>query len=174
MNETQQATTLTSKRLDVLRASLAKKQTLFDEKLSGHMSFVKEANGQPLNDKRNGQATIGKWEKQNDALRTLDQSIKKTEAAIAREESKVAFVEITNESVPAQIMNLVAGGVLSQWRKHPTTFFVNGVDKARIVWDADKKIVAHRYVREIPDAAQHKKFAQVYNGLNAIFSKKNA
>ena len=90
----------------------------------------------------------------------------KTEAAIEKETRKIANVEQTNETCPAQILELVEQGILEQWRKHPTTFFVTGVDKARIVWDADKKVVAHRYVSQITNAEMRKKFAAIYNALN--------
>jgi hypothetical protein len=154
-----------SKRLSVLTQSLSKKQALFDNKLSDHFSTVKATNGQPLNDKRNGQATLNKWNRQNESLRALDQGIQKTVDAIAREEGRIALVDIANESMPPEITELVANGTLSQWRKHPTTFFVVGVEKARIVWNGEKKIVAHRYVGEIKDRDQHRKFASVFNEL---------
>lgn len=163
-----------SARLEILRQSLAKKDALFARKLDDHFACVKEANGQPLNDKSNGQATLSKWEKQNQALSRLKQEIEKTNAAIDKEESKVARVEVENESMPIEILKLVEDGMLQQWRKHPSTFFVVGVDKARIVWDSEKKILAHRYVREITDRDQHKKFAGVFNALsNALKSKES-
>ena len=53
-----------TKRLDILKNSLAKKEKEFDAKLQNHFDTVKLANGQPLNDKRNGRATINLWERQ--------------------------------------------------------------------------------------------------------------
>lgn len=157
-------------RLEILKNSLEKKQAKFEGKLADHFSTVKAANGQPLNDKRNGRSTLDKWERQNDSLRSLDSSIQKTRDAIEREESKVALVNLAIETTPSEIMALVTEGVLIQWRKHPNTFFVADVEKARIVWDSDKKIVAHRYVGEIKDRDQHRKFAQVFNGLKAALA----
>jgi hypothetical protein len=157
-------------RLEILKASLEKKKSEFDTRLADHFASVAEANGQPLNDKRNGAATLKRWEKQNDALRNKKKSIEKTEAAIEREESKIASVNYANDFIPPQILELVQQGVLTQWRKHPTTFFVVGVDKARIVWDEDKKVVAHRYAREVTDPEMRKKFAAVYNGLHIILN----
>ena len=113
---------------------------------------------------------MDKWDRQNDALRSLKDGIQKTRDAIEREEHKIAMVELANETTPSEILALVAEGVLTQWRKHPSTFFVTGVGKARIVWDAEKKIVAHRYVGEIKDREQHRKFAQVFNSLKAALS----
>ena len=55
----------TSKRMEVLQRSLEKKQTKFDRQLQKHVDDVRGANGQPLNDKRNGRATLNRWEKQN-------------------------------------------------------------------------------------------------------------
>ena len=49
-----------SKRLEILKNSLVKKEQQFNEKLQTHFDTVKQSNGQPLNDKRNGQATLNK------------------------------------------------------------------------------------------------------------------
>ena len=130
-----------STRLKILKNSLANKKEQFASRLDNHFATVREANGQPLNDKRNGASTLRKWGKQNDVLRTIDAKIKLTENAIEREESKIAGVAVANNSMPREILDLVANGILTQWRKHPNTFFVEGVDKARIVWDDKKKIV---------------------------------
>lgn len=59
-----------SKRLGILKASLAKKEARFNERLQHHFDTVAQANGQPLNDKRNGRATLNKWDKQSDAQRS--------------------------------------------------------------------------------------------------------
>lgn len=154
-----------SKRLEILEASLEKKKAAFDAKLQDHFETVASSNGQPLNDKRNGQATLSKWEKQNDALRALDKGIEKTTAAIEREKQKIAYVEIVSETLPAILLEKVATGELVQWRKHPETFFVPGVDKARIVWLKDKKQLAHRYIKEVNDPEQRKVFVRAYNEL---------
>ena len=71
-----------TKRLEVLKASLVKKEAELDRRMQAHFDTVKEANGQPLNDKRNGQATLNKWEKQNDAIRNQQAEIEKTKRAI--------------------------------------------------------------------------------------------
>lgn len=155
------------KRLDILKQSLEKKEALFNTKLMAHYDDVKSANGQPLNDKRNGFATMNRWEKQNDSLRNLDKSIETTKSAIAREESKQEYVKYVSSEIPKAIMDLVEQGTLNQWRKHPNFFFVVGVDKARIFWDFERKVVAHRYIREITDKGQWALFRDVYNSLNA-------
>lgn len=160
-----------SKRLEILKQSLLKKEELLNQRFENHFATVKQANGQPLNDKRNGQATLNKWERQNDAIRNLQSGIGKTKQAIEREEGKIADVESVKSFIPAEILEFVENGELIQWRKHPTTFFVNGVDKARIVWDEQKKIVAHRYSSQLGDKEQRAKFAKIYNQLNASLNK---
>jgi len=91
-----------SKRLEILKNSLKKKEQNFYNKLKNHICTVRQANGQPLNDKRNGQATLNKWEKQNESLRNLKQSIQKTKDAIEREEGKIKKVKLTKKIIPAQ------------------------------------------------------------------------
>ncbi|RZF53659.1 hypothetical protein EXE30_06705 [Acinetobacter halotolerans] len=161
-------------RLEVLKKSLEKKEILFNEKLVNHFADVKSANGQPLNDKRNGGVTLDRWDKQNESLRNLKQSVEKTKSAIEREESKIAYVEALSSEIPKEIMDLVEKGILTQWRKNPNFFFVVGVEKARIVWDLKKKVVAHRYIREIKDKAQWALFRDVYNRLNAQLNTENS
>lgn len=160
-----------TKKLQILKVSLEKKNKAFDEKLQDHFKTVKQANGQPLNDKRNGQATLDKWERQNESLRRLKDSIQKTKDAIEREESKIKRVELTNNDIPPEILDLVEKGELLQWRKHPNTFFVPDVDKGRIVWDNKRKVVAHRYTHLVTDKEQRAKFVRLYNGLNDILNK---
>ena len=158
-------------RLEILKRSLAKKEEAFNSKLNSHFEDVKSANGQPLNDKRNGQVTLDRWERQNESLRNLENGIKKTKDAIEREESKVANVNQANQDIPKEILDLVADGTLIQWRKHPNFFFVSGVDKARIIWDVERKVVAHRYLSGIKDQEQWSKFRDVYNSLNSLLNK---
>lgn len=43
-----------SKRLEILKASLERKKERLDALLGNHFDSVKETNGQPLNDKRDG------------------------------------------------------------------------------------------------------------------------
>ena len=153
---------LKSKRLEVLTGSLEKKEKMFNDRLQNHFDTVKLSNGQPLNDKRGGHKTLRKWEQQNNSLRTLNESIEITKRAIENEKSKIAHVE--NTIIPEDIKNLIDSGVLVQWRKHPTFFFVEGVDKARIHLLENGQI-ACRYVRDIPDQDQFAKFRDVYNSL---------
>lgn len=161
-----------SKRLEILKTSLDKKNKELQRRLDEHFETVKRANGQPLNDKRNGRATLNKWERQENAMRSLKESIEKTEKAIQREEWKIGAVKYQNDNfIPQEILELVEKGELVQWRKHPTYFFVAGVDKARICWDEKRKAVAHRYYSLITDKEQRTKFAEIYNSLNKKLNK---
>ena len=83
---------------------------------------------------------------------------------------KIKGVEHANTFIPAEIQKLVETGELIQWRKHPHTFFVAGVDKARIVWDEKRKVVAHKFVSEITVQEQRTKFVRIYNQLNALLN----
>lgn len=153
-------------RLDILRKSLENKEAKFNQKLAGHFADVKRTNGQPLNDKKCGRSTFARWEKQNDALLRLDEEIEKTKEAIENEESKCRYVAKVKAGMPKAITDLIDDGTLVQWRKYPHIMFVNGVDKARIVWDEDKKKVFHKFVNTLPTGEQRKKFAAVYNKLH--------
>ena len=156
-----------SKKLEILKQSLAKKEQQLNAKFDQHFATVKQANGQPLNDKRNGQSTLNKWERQSEGIRTMQKSIEATKQAIEIEEGKIIEVEHANTFIPVEIQKLVETGELIQWRKHPHTFFVAGVDKARIVWDEKRKVVAHKFFRQITIQEQRTKFAGIYNALNA-------
>lgn len=159
-----------SKRLEILRRSLENKQKIFDEKLKIHFETVRQANGQPLNDKRNGQATLNKWDNQRNSLRTMDASIEKTKAAIENEAATISYVERIKSELPVQILELLQSGVLTQWRKYPNMFFVEGVDKARIIWDLKKKELFCKYHTSITEKEQYSKFATTYNNLRKSLS----
>jgi hypothetical protein len=152
-------------RLEILKKSLINKTNKFDDKLQNHFDDVKSGNGQPMNDKKNGRATLSRWEKQNDALRNQQREIEKTQKAIEREEGKIIEVESAKNILPNKILELIEEGILKQWRKHPTILFVDGVDKARLQWVEKEKILVHRYVSEIKDKEQWKKFATIFNDL---------
>ncbi|TAF71800.1 MAG: hypothetical protein EAZ53_17345, partial [Bacteroidetes bacterium] len=137
---------LETKRLEVLKNSLIKKEKKLDKKFDNHFSDVKSANGQPLNDKRNGQATFNRWEKQNNSIRNQIESVEKTKQAIENEEWKIYNTNATNEKIPIEILALVKSGELTQWRKFPTTFFVKGVDKGRLYWDIKEVTVKFSYI----------------------------
>lgn len=160
-----------SPRLELLKKSLIKKEQELYRRLNAHFEDVKRTNGQPLNDKRNGNATFNRWEKQNSSIRSIKESIEKTKNAIEKEQRKINGVNYQNENfIPKEILELVEKGELVQWRKHPNHFFVPGVNKARIWWDESRKAVAHKYVHLITGQEQRTKFVRLYNGLNAILN----
>lgn len=154
-----------SKRLEVLKRSLKNKEAKFDSMLENHFATVKQANGQPLNDKRNGAATLNKWEKQNNALRNLDESKEKTKRAIDREECLIAEVEHALMNLPDCIVKAIDSGDITQWKKHPNTFFVPGVEGCRLVWDKKKNKLMYKRPTGFSDADQWKKFAQAANKI---------
>lgn len=157
-----------SKRLDILKKSLEKKEVIFDEKIENHFDTVREANGQPLNDKRNGHKTLDKWEKQNNSIRSTKESIEKTKWAIEREEVKIANVE--NFPIPDFLKPFLNSGVITQWRKHPNRFFVKGVDKGRIIWNEEKKTLGYSFLSEVPKD-QYPTFRDVFNEINKKFKE---
>lgn len=162
-----------TKRLEILENSLIKKEAEFQSRLDSHFADVKSGNGQPMNDKRNGQATMNRWDKQNQALRNLKDGIEKTKNAIEKEQSKIAQVE--GADVPTEIQSLIDAGKVVQWRKHPNFFFVVGVEKARLVWREDIKKVMHRYVDQIPHkTGQFEIFRDIFNQLNNTLNKKSS
>ena len=161
----------TSKRLQILENSLKKKEEKFNEKLSELYSDVKSANGQPLNDKSNGKSTMARWNKKDNALRTLNKEIERTKEAIEREQFKINRVETVNEFIPAPILELVEKGVLNQWRKHPDRFFVEGVEKGRIIFDRKKGELLNQYYNSIPTQEQKEKFKKVFNTLKEELAK---
>ena len=139
---------------------------MFNQKLNNHIATVKQANGQPLNDKRNGRATLNKWENQNNSLKTLQLEIEKTKQAIENETAKIKNVEHTQNILPSQIIDLINEGTLIQWRKYPNMFFVQDIEKARIIWNVKKKRLEHKYFNLVIDIEQRKKFANIYNQLH--------
>ena len=154
-----------SKRLEILEASLIKKEASLNDKFETHFESVMQANGQPLNDKRNGHATLDKWERQKEAIGNQKASIEKTKNAIEKEKNKIAGVEYAKRTLPDCILEMLESGQLIQWRKHPNTFFVDGVDKARIVWDDKKKLIFTRYKNAITDKDVWRIFATTFNTL---------
>lgn len=152
-----------SRRLEILKASLAKKEALFNDRLQQHFDTVKEANGQPLNDKRNGRATLNKWEKQSEGLRNIESSIQRTKDAIEREEMKIALTE--QVSIPAYMQEAIDAGLITQWRKHPRFFFVTGVKHGRIVLNEETGTIGYRYLNKV-SKEEYPTFRDVFNKLN--------
>ena len=121
----------TTKRLEILTNSLAKKQAKLDARIAAQYARQAATNGQPLNDKRNGQSTINALEKGECSIFNQFDEIRKTEAAIKREAGKIEHCQNWMNEMPQIIKDMVASGEIIQWRKHPQYFFVKGVDKGR-------------------------------------------
>ena len=149
---------------------MERKEKEFDAKLQNHFDTVKLANGQPLNDKRNGRATMNLWERQNESLKTLQTSIEKTKNAIEKEEQKISNIE--DFEIPQEIKELLEERIINQWRKHPRFFFVVGVDKARFAL-TDNGLISHKYYAQIECEKQREKFRLVYNEILVKLRAKN-
>lgn len=152
-----------SRRLEILKSSLAKKESMFNQRLQQHFDTVKEANGQPLNDKRNGRATLNKWDKQSEGLRNIERSIQRTKDAIEKEEMKIAIAE--SVSIPVYLQEAIDAGLITQWRKHPRFFFVTGVKHGRIVLNEETGALSYRYLNKI-SKEEYPIFRDVFNKLN--------
>lgn len=161
-----------TKRLEILENSLIKKEKVLAEKFDTHFKTVAQANGQPLNDKRNGQATLNKWDKQSQSIANQIESIEKTKNAIEYEKGKIVGVESEKEYFPTVILEMIESGILIQWRKHPNTLFVKDVEKARVQYDKKKELIYHKYFKQIPNKEQREVFAKVYNHLNKTINQK--
>lgn len=161
-----------SSRLSILEQSLAKKEQVLNQKIGNHFETVKQANGQPLNDKRNGQATLNKWDKQNQSISNQLKEIEKTQNAIEKEKAKIANVEAIQDDLPPIIKELLADGKITQWRKYPNRFFVVGVEKARLVFDVKSGLISYSYLQQIPTKEQYGIFKDVYNYINQTHNAK--
>lgn len=160
-----------SARLEILKGSLLKKEAVLDQRFTTHFADVKSANGQPLNDKRNGRSTFRRWERQEDSIRNTMASIEKTKNAIEYEECLIRDTARKKDAFPQIILDKIESGELTQWRKHPNILFVKGVDKARIYFYPETVSVAHKYTKQITDREQHRTFARMYNELSSSLNK---
>lgn len=132
-----------TKRLEILKNSLEKKQNILDQKFNNHFQDVKRGNGQPMNDKRNGAATLNRWEKQNDGIRNQQKEIEKTKAAIEFEEGKILDCQGILKNLPKHFLEALESGEITQWRKFPNRFFVKDGGQGRIIWQNNKILCSH-------------------------------
>ena len=158
----------TSRRLEILHQSLEKKEQEQSRKFEAHFVDVRSANGQPMNDKRHGAATLTRWSKQNQSIRNCEASIQRTKAAIEREEAKISHVNSVD--LPEAIRQAIDAGEITQWRKNPRMFFVVGVERGRICWDVTTQTVGHRYLADVP-LEQYPKFRDAYNKIRRSLCK---
>lgn len=155
-------------KLEVLTESLKKKKEVLDEKIQKHFDTVSQANGQPLNDKRNGHKTLSQWEKQNDSIKNQMESIERTKNAIEKEEKKIE--KVNGFTVPDFLIPYIESGEITQWRKYPNRFFVTGVEKGRIIWNKKKQKLEYSYLSQVPKD-QIPKFKDVANRIYKDYSK---
>ena len=167
MSKTNSAPEPKPDRLTILQTSLQKKTAKVDAALNQHFADVKSANGQPLNDKRNGSATTARWNGQADTIRTRQREVAKTERAIETELVKLASVKTVNDGLPKYVLDMIDSGELSQWRRHPNTFFVPGVDKGRVIVDLKTGQLSTRYMSEV-SKEQYPKFRDAVNKMLAM------
>lgn len=153
-----------SKRLEILERSLAKKNAKFDAAFEAHRADVVGAQGEPMAGHSGGERVLRRWERQSAGLKSLVAGIEKTERAIEIERGKISESAVAMGAMPQAIADLVEAGTLIQWRKHPATFFVDGVDKARIQFKGG--VLSHKYSRSVTDPVQSQKFKEVFNGLH--------
>jgi len=153
-----------TKRLEILKNSLDKKENILNQKFDNHFATVKQTNGQPLNDKKNGAKTLNKWEQQNNSIRNQFKEIEKTKKAIEREEFKITCCENVLKDLPDPILKLLENGILTQWRKFPNRFFVKDGGRGRIVWEQKTKKLLCSHVPEI-GTNERKNFADCFNQL---------
>ena len=99
-------------KLDKMKLVLARKEEGLELRYQEHFDDVESANGQPLNDKRNGRATTERWERQNDAIRGLKEDIEKRKKSIDREEAKQHAVSTQRSVFPPIINELLNKGEL--------------------------------------------------------------
>ena len=154
-----------TKRLEILQNSLLKKEAVLNQKLDNHFADVKRGNGQPMNDKRNGQATIKRWESQNDSIRNQCKEIEKTKAAIEFEQGKILNCEVVLKDLPKPFLDALESGEITQWRKFPNRFFVKNGGRGRIIWENNKIFCA--YVPEI-GTPERVAFANCFNKLKNL------
>lgn len=153
-----------SNRLEILQNSKAKKESTLADKLQNHFDTVKAANGQPLNDKRNGQLTLDRWERQNDSIRNQIESVEKTDAAIERELTKISSTQAAYDKLPDYLREKVDSGEFIQWRKFPHILFVTGVDGGRLKVDFKKKTVIYTNLSKV-SSDQYPIFRDAVNGV---------
>lgn len=154
-------------RLTTLKLSLEKKQTELDNRFTKLFGLYHGRQGQPIQkDIASDQRLVKQSDKADQAIRNQQAEIEKTKAAIEREQNAVD--RVNSVELPEAIKQLLADGVITQWRKFPNRFFVVGVDKARIVYFPETRAIAPHYHTEIKDPEQYKVFAKVFNELRSI------
>ena len=169
--KTQQSLSKAAKptKLDRLQISLAKKEALENKLFDRLFEMIRETNGQPMNDKKDGPAYFKKRAKIDDAIRHIQAGIELTKNAIEKENA--ARFRVSSVALPGFLAEMVENGTLIQWRKHPTMFFVKGVDKARIIYDPKSGNVLHKFSSSIPNQEQYDIFKNVVAEIRQKFTR---
>ena len=71
---------------------------------------------------------------------------------------------VSNADIPEFLKPMIESGEITQWREFPNRVFVNGVDKARIIWHTDEQEFGYAYLNELP-REQFEKFRDTYNHI---------
>jgi hypothetical protein len=153
-----------NKRLEILQNSLQKKEAVLDQKFENHFADVKLGNGQPINDKRNGQATLNRWESQNNSIKNQLKEIEKTKAAIEFEQGKILGCDEILKDLPEPFLAALETGEITQWRKFPNRFFVKDGGRGRIIWEKQKILCSYVPESGTPERAA---FAACFNKLKS-------
>ncbi|OFL95286.1 hypothetical protein [Neisseria sp. HMSC074B07] len=74
---------------------------------------------------------------------------------------------VSNADIPEFLKLMIESGEITQWREFPNRFFVNGVDKARIIWHTDEQEFGYAYLNELPKE-QFEKFRDTYNHIRTL------
>ena len=147
--------------MELLERSLANKIEKLGRMSAEHIEDARNANGQPLNDKRNGAATMQRWDRQRAVTAAQLKEIEKTEEAIEDERELMNEIAAWRKVLPQPIISAMDSGEITQWRRHPNRFFVSGVPKARIVWDEKTGKLSSAHANNLAGES-HDKFNAVF------------
>ncbi len=167
-------------RLEILQNSLINKKANLDVFFEDLYSHQRLTNGQPMNDKRNGGTWFKRHDQLNNKIANQFKEIEKTENAIEREQSKIDNYSDIEKDLPQPILDLIQSGTLVQWKRYPNTFFIQGLDTVRLVYDKKvmktkiKETLFNRYQNEFKkncSREQWLKFVKIWNELYPLINK---
>ncbi|NCX95785.1 MAG: hypothetical protein EBX41_05120 [Chitinophagia bacterium] len=159
----------TSQRLEILKNSLIKKEERQQYLLSQFYGGWHGRQGQPIDlSRKSDRALLNRTDKYDNALRNISAEIQKTKDAIEREEGKLRQVELTNQILPASLLEFVNRGELIQWRKYPNTFFIPGIEKVRLIWKPKENKLFTRYGEYLQKSQKQEFVNLVQRILDAI------
>ena len=68
-------------------------------------------------------------------------------------------------TIPVYMQEAIDAGLITQWRKHPRFFFVNGVKHGRIVLNEETGAIGYRYLNKV-SKEEYPTFRDVFNKIN--------